>query len=111
MNGNNLREAAYLIRRNGHVQGSFHEAGGGYCALGAIRSAMQMDALSAIHYTAEAIALARVIREQYPDRVHYSGRGNETFVTVTTFNDHIDTEPEDVLAMMDKAAVQMDEAL
>jgi hypothetical protein len=50
--------------------------------------------------------LAKVIMENYPDRVP-EGRDNTT--VIYRFNDHDETTREEVVAMMEKAAVLLDE--
>ncbi len=64
--------------------------------------------------TLEGQLLAKVILENYSDRIGYNPdydiEGEEVDVIIS-FNDHSDTTREEVIAMMEKAAVSFDEKI
>ena len=51
------------------------------------------------------VEMVKVAKEQYPERL------SEDYPVYTDFNDHPDTTEADVIAVMEKAAVRLDERL
>jgi hypothetical protein len=102
---NVIREAAK--RLPGHwYQGWFSDGDGNHCGLGHIS---EVAAEQNIVWGNTLEVLNAVAREQYPERVVRSATyPNAAF---SEFNDHADTTEEEVVAVMEKAAVRLDETL
>ena len=109
--GNRIREAIEVLVRSGWTKATFTDEAGRHCLQGAL-----YEAHCALPYSeretgvpvggelADDLRLVnRVIEEQYPDR--FGGVG------VSRFNDHPETTLEDVVRVLEKAAVVRDEAL
>lgn len=111
---NIIREA--VSRLPGHwSKGAYEGPDGTHCGLGHIQAAYDAIYGKDTHYSWNAVPalnqirhlMAKVAREQFPERAH-NPDGMCSFVR---FNDHPDTTESDVILVMEKAAVQLDELL
>lgn len=103
---NKIREGIEVLAEYGWRKNAFGNAKNGFCILGAVRETMggQMFCHN-IFNTNEHSTLRDVILEQFPDRV------NPLSDVVPNFNDHDSTKIEDVILVMEKAAIKMDEVV
>lgn len=101
---NQIHQAAELIRQKGHVKGSY-QTNKGFCAVGALNF-VGVGQETVLSYLATDV-VADVIREQYPDRLNLPCRSG--FAAIVRFNDHEDTTQDEVVAVLEKAAVKLDE--
>jgi hypothetical protein len=108
---NRIRDAIEVLLRRGWAQDSFTDDEGRHCLQGALYETYGLAPLTARRTPcpvsgelADDIRLLnRVIAEQYPDRTGGVG--------ISRFNDHPETTVDDVLRVMEKAAVARDEAV
>ena len=106
---NRIREALGLLARNGWVKGRFSDEEGRHCLQGALYEAHQCQprtpgrlGRSLPGELADDIRLVNeTVAAQYPDRVGAVG--------VSRFNDHPDTTIDDIVRVLEKAAVRRDE--
>ncbi len=102
--GEAVRQAAELLRTRGWAQGRAQDSQGRLCLWGAIlvATALQQDRLTVRD---EAVSgVDRVVVEQYPERL-----GGSYAYAAIQFNDNPVTCLDEVLAVLDKAAVLADE--
>lgn len=102
---NGIHKAADLIRKGGLSKRAYIR-GASFCALGAL-------GCSAVNSPLIQNLVADVVREQYPERIEtlplsYLDRYLDC-ATIVTFNDHPDTTKDDVVAVLEKAAIKLDE--
>lgn len=106
---NRIREAIEVLARSGWAKNAFRDEAGRHCLQGALYEAHGLEAPGAEHahrpvnaaFSTDIRLLNRVIEEQYPDRVGAVG--------VSRFNDHPDTTLDDVVTVLEKAALLRDE--
>lgn len=106
---NTIREAIRVLSRVGWAKDAFTDGAGRHCLQGALYEAHGI-------YPVDTRALGRpvsgelaadvrlvndVIRDQFPERVGGVG--------ISRFNDHPETTVEDVIRVMEKAAVRKEE--
>jgi hypothetical protein len=112
------RKAIEVLAERGWNQGGLVGAGGRVCALGALSIAcygnphldtegMTHSARTSAHQAmGEAwLQAADVVKEQFPERVVGVG----TDLPLARFNDHPDTTLDDVILVLEKAAVRAEE--
>jgi hypothetical protein len=100
--GQAIRRAAAELRTRGWIKGAAADAEERHCLWGAVLCATP-GALSGAVRKKALIAVDRVAVEQYPER------GDHSEHPMIGFNDHPATTLDDVLAVLDKAAVRADE--
>ena len=93
------RRAAALIREHGLCRGKVRDEQGRLCMYGALH-----DAAGCIVPDVTEM-VQQVITEQFPDRVLA-----DRFCVISLFNDHPDTTVEDVIAVLEKTAAQLEES-
>lgn len=88
-------------------QGSLSDKKGNYCVVGHLRKALGLNTISGWPLDAlEAVDfLETKIVEMYPDRP------SAGWDPVPAFNDHPDTTEEDVIAVVEKAAIGWEERI
>ena len=106
---NRIRDAIQVLVRSGWSKESFTDQDGRHCMQGALY-AIHGQAPWSERYTPRAVRgelatdirlINHIIEEQYPER--HGGVG------ISRFNDHPDTTIDDVVRVMEKAAVARDE--
>ena len=107
---NRIREAIQVLARTGWTKDTFSDETGRHCLQGALYEAHGLEAASERawrpvqgDFADDVRLLNRVIEEQYPERMGAVG--------VSRFNDHPETTLDDVVLVLEKAAVQRDELL
>lgn len=98
-----IRTAIDIIEEKGWVQHYGGDMEHGFCILGAVETIFPTYGRTS---ATEWKALIEVIEEQYPDRCQ-GVRMNP--LNITLFNDHPDTTKAEVLAVMEKAAIKLEE--
>lgn len=106
---NTIREAIRVLSRTGWTKDTFTDESGRHCLQGALYEAHGICAVDDRQVgrpvTGELAGDLRlvneVIREQFPERTGGVG--------ASQFNDHRHTTVDDVIAVMEKAAVRKDE--
>ena len=106
---NTLREAIRVLSRVGWATQTFTDKTGRHCLQGALFEAHGVHVAGQEGFgkavrgelAADLALVNEVIREQFPERFGAVG--------ASRFNDHPDTTVEDVILVMDKAAVRKDE--
>jgi hypothetical protein len=105
-----LRAAAEVIRVRGHCKNTLQDRNGHVCLVGAL-----MDVLGdrCGVFWSEGLAdvepvLMAVVTEQYPDRSVVKYGGGHNYVA---FNNHPDTTPDEVIAVLEKAAARLEETV
>lgn len=106
---NTIREAIRVLSRTGWTKDAFTDASGRHCLQGALYQAhgeRPFDERQVGHPVSGGLAVdVRLVNEvivtEFPDR---SGS-----IGVSRFNDHPDTTLDDVLLVMEKAAVRKEE--
>lgn len=94
---NPIREA--MNNLSGHwYKGGLSDGNGNNCGLGHVLR------VSGSTYDAARCIMNNVAYEQYPDRSNF-----DNLKGFASFNDHPDTTEEEVLAVMEKAAIKWDE--
>lgn len=87
----------------GHwYQGGLGDGKGNYCGIGHVSNA-SFNQYRAVDYATSL--MNEVALEQYPDRFE----GDTSMVPFAVFNDHPDTTEADVIMVMEKAAIKMEE--
>ena len=101
---NHIRSAIAVLARTGWTKHAFTDDNGQHCLQGALYDAY---GLCPSRVTGELAAdvrlLNQTIEEQYPERFGAVG--------ISRFNDHPETTLEDVIRVLEKAAVRKDELL
>ncbi len=108
---NTIREAIRVLSRAGWAKDTFTDGAGRHCLQGALYEAhgiCPVDTRAAVRPVSGELAadvrlVNEVIRDQFPERVGGIG--------ASRFNDHPDTTVEDVVKVLEKAAVRKDEQL
>ncbi len=106
---NTIREAIRVLSRAGWAKDNFTDEAGRHCLQGALYEAHGIcpahtrDVRRPVHgeLAADVRLVNEVIRDQFPERVGGVG--------ISRFNDHPETTVEDVIRVMEKAAVRKDE--
>lgn len=106
---NRIREAIGILARTGWTKETFTDESGRHCLQGALSEAHGLPTGSATctgmavsgGLAADLRLVNHVIEEQYPERVGGVG--------VSRFNDHPDTTLDDVVRVLEKAAIRRDE--
>lgn len=106
-----IRKAAEVVQTGGLCKGRYHTAKGEHCTVGALQAVT--DSFSGTLVTDAQEVVADVIFEQFPERVAVLGASGRdyTFGVVTFFNDHEDTTKDDVVMVLEKAALKAEEIL
>ena len=103
-----VRDAMDLLRKYGHCKFLLYDDASRMCLVGALNLAQ--GAKYGVFFSAQrprlASILLQVTEEQHPDR--FSG-WDDYGAGYVWFNNHPDTTLEDVLSVMDKTAVLLDE--
>lgn len=108
---NVIREALPKVPGHWH-QGSLNDGRGNFCGIGHVRQVMEnngieIDNTSGLFFKISKI-MNEVAGEQYPERAVYNLSDMYSFAN---FNDHPDTTEDEVVAVMEKAAVRFDEII
>jgi hypothetical protein len=105
-----------------HVRGNWgrHEYvndQGQYCGMGALGKAMgltdeqvydsEMDKSPFSEWRVQGEIMSRVAEEQFPERITTKGTG----ISFPVFNDHPSTTEDDVILVMEKAAIKFEETV
>jgi hypothetical protein len=106
---NRIRQAIEVLAHAGWTKGTFTDEGGRHCLQGALYEAHQVQApqkddvgTPLCRPLADDVRLVNsVIEEQYPERFGAVG--------VSRFNDHPETTLDDVIRVLEKAAVRQEE--
>ncbi len=106
---NTIQEAIRVLSRKGWAKDTFTDGTGRHCLQGALYEAHGVCPLDSRNVgravTGELAADVRlvneVIRDQFPERVGAVG--------ISRFNDHPETTLDDVIRVMEKAAIRKDE--
>ncbi len=106
---NTIHEAIRVLTSKGWAKDTFTDGAGRHCLQGALFEAhgfLSMDTRNVGRPVAGELAadirlVNEVVRDQFPERVGGVG--------ISRFNDHPETTMEDVLRVMEKAAVRKDE--
>lgn len=107
---NRIREALGLLARSGWTQGRFTDESGRHCLQGALYEAHgcmprrpgRLGHTLAGELAADVRLLNETIAAEYPERMGAVG--------ISRFNDHPETTIEDVVRVLEKAAVRRDES-
>lgn len=107
--GNRIWDAIDILRRGGWTKNTFTDEGGRHCLQGALHEAHGLRPFDERHVglpVSEELAsdvrlVNEVIHAQFPERAGGVG--------VSRFNDHPSTTVDDVVRVMEKAAVRRDE--
>lgn len=108
---NIIREAMKSLPGHWH-KGGLTDRNGNYCGLGHIINAFDLTGLDITGHTSAVdvyYLLDIKAKEMFPDRL-----GNENTAASAAFpqvNDHPDTTEEDILAVMEKAAIAWEESV
>ena len=94
-----LRSAADLIRTGGLTKNQLEDGTGAHCAVGAILARGSIGCWS---------ELDRLADEMYPDRARPEGSWLAV-PSLVNFNNHPDTTAEDVITVLEKAAIALEE--
>jgi hypothetical protein len=106
---NKIDQVIETIKNVGWHQGSYYNFDEdntiiGVCIIGAIRHTAARHNVSPSLFMHKPMAMIRsIINEQYPDRM------DPEMAVVPAFNDHKDTTIEDVIAVLEKASIELDE--
>lgn len=108
---NRIRDAIELLARRGWTQGRFTDDSGRHCLQGALYEAHRCQPRTPGrlgHSVSGALAadlrlMNETIEAEYPERFGAVG--------VSRFNDHPDTTIDDVVRVLEKAALRRDEAI
>lgn len=109
-----LRIAAELLRTKGHCKNTLQDTQGRFCLFGAIMEATRLTtSLEDLRLWDDALrvvnpVLAGIAEEQFPERseCRYYASPSTPYVA---FNNHPDTTPEEVISVLEKAVVQLEE--
>lgn len=104
-----VRRAARTLREHGWCQ---HDTADGpkRCAGGALTDAFGITRPDQTLPVAVMDAVNEVAREQYPERCGRVPLSGGYLSETVNFNDHRDTRVADVIAVLEKAAVRLEEA-
>jgi len=100
MPANMLRAAAELLREKGHCKNKLSDEDGRHCLMGALSAVMDVTEFSGAAWD----SILFTVREQFPDRTTGSG------FDPVDFNNDPDTTGDEVAAVLEKAAVRLEEA-
>lgn len=104
-----VRDAMDLLREHGHCKFLLYDDAGRMCLVGALNLA-HAETKYGVFFNKQRPHLANILlqvtEEQHPDR--FSG-WDDYGAGYVWFNNHPDTTLEDVLSVMDKTAVLLDE--
>ena len=108
---NTIREAIRVLSRAGWTKDSFVDQGGRHCLQGALYEShglrpfdgRQLGVPRSPALADDVRLVNEVVEDQFPERVGGVG--------VSSFNDHPQTTLEDVIHVMEKAAVRKDERI
>ena len=108
---NRIRDAIELLARRGWTRGRFSDEAGQHCLQGALYEAHGRCPNRPGHLgrtirgelAADIRLVNEIIAAEYPDRMGAVG--------VSRFNDHPETTIDDVVRVLEKAAVRRDEAI
>lgn len=106
---NTIREAIKVLSRTGWTKDSFTDQGGRHCLQGALYEShglrpfdgRQVGVPLSRELVDDVRLVNEVVEDQFPERVGGVG--------VSRFNDHPQTTLEDVIRVMEKAAIRKDE--
>lgn len=109
---NRIREAIEVLARRGWTKDSFTDTDGRHCMQGALYEAHGVNMIACSSPVRLAVEgdlasdmalLNAIVQSEYPDRFGAVG--------TSRFNDHPETTIDDVVRVMEKAAVRRDEQL
>ncbi len=105
-----LRRAAEMIRKHGHCKHTLRDMQGQLCLVGAL---CVVDDYRHERWLNLKAALEAVLAEQFPDRMGlvYKSPFEDSMREIVGFNNHKDTTPDEVIAVMEKAAARMEEEM
>ena len=101
---NVIREAAHRLPGNWH-QGSIYGGHDNYCGLGWVDKVAKEQGVD--ETWSLWTLMGEVAREQFPERINPFADE----VAFAQFNDHRATTEDEVVAVMEKAAVRLDEVI
>lgn len=109
---NRIREAIEVLARRGWTKDAFTDDDGRHCMQGALYEAHGVAVSGCVSHLRYRVAgdmaedlrlLNEIVQSEYPDR--FGGVGT------SRFNDHPETTVDDVVRVMEKAAVRRDEQI
>lgn len=101
---NHIRRALEVLASTGWTKHAFTDDGGRHCLQGALYDAYGLCPDKVTGELADDVRIVnQMIEEQYPDRFGAVG--------ISRFNDHPETTLEDVVRVLEKAAIRKDELL
>lgn len=109
---NRIREAISVLARRGWTKDAFTDGDGRHCLQGALYEAYGVNASDCAHHmrlrlagelAADMRLVNDIVASEYPDR--FGGVG------ASRFNDHPETTVDDVVRVLEKAAVRRDELI
>lgn len=116
---NKMNQVIDVLQSGWGKKSYYNEDTQSYCVLGAIASAyggltrypmasaaywtMSSETVQVVHDSKEFLAIAKVIQNNYPERVNLDD------FDVAVFNDHRDTNIDDVILVCEKARAQLEE--
>ncbi|MGH9155592.1 MAG: DUF6197 family protein [Acidimicrobiales bacterium] len=109
---NRIREAIQVLARRGWTKESFTDDGGRHCLQGALYEAYGVNSCDSTRHlrlrlagelAADMRLVNAIVATEYPDR--FGGVG------ASRFNDHPETTIDDVVRVLEKAAVRRDEQI
>ena len=116
---NLIRDAISVVTERGMAKGTTLDDSGRMCVGGALSFALTGDhnegwVHSLAHDTDNAWGQAMrtvgdVAKEQYPERINEPLFGSNCWHDAQSFNNHRDTTPLELVTVMEKAAVRLDE--
>lgn len=112
MQDNVARKAIEVLAARGWHQGEYEDEAGRVCFYGALNLAMGFDSCHEVNDDVTKVGLTAevIVREQFADRLKLaSGQVGNTGGQVVEFNDHPDTTLADVLLVLEKTAIKLDE--
>lgn len=99
---NHIRRALEVLARTGWTKHAFTDDGGRHCLQGALYDAYGVCPDRVSGELAQDVRLVNeTIEEQYPERFGAVG--------ISRFNDHPETTLDDVIRVLEKAAIRKDE--
>jgi hypothetical protein len=107
-----FRAAAEVIRVRGHCKNTLQDGAGHVCLVGALMDVLGDGFDVGGVFWSDGLAdtepvLTAVVAEQYPDRIG----GEYCDHAYVAFNNHPDTTPDEVIAVLEKTAVRLEEAV
>lgn len=89
----------------GHwLKGSMADGNGNHCGIGWVAYQHLLSSVPIEEYFDAITKMDVIATEQYPERVYW----DDTVRQFASFNDHPDTTEDEVIAVMEKAAVELD---